>query len=196
MRTKIENYRTGRLGTAKVLGGREISIRSGPDEVPEAFAVEDTDCDIGRELGEKTHQTVRGARRDCRGGDDGEGRCWFGKCLGIGPRLEDGLREQGHKPVRPALGGNFAFNDVALITAGDDDVRTLVGEHRLLLHPPAVLAKEVGEEVLELAPTVRARRVRIGKRGGHVFTLATLIIVAVVIIMAALTVEVKASPVF
>jgi hypothetical protein len=41
MRTKIENYRTGRLGTAKVLGGREISIRSGPDEVPEAFAVED-----------------------------------------------------------------------------------------------------------------------------------------------------------
>jgi hypothetical protein len=110
--------------------------------------------------------------------------------------LEDGLREQGHKPVRPALGGNFAFDDVALVTAGDDEVRTLVGGHRLLFHPPAVLAKEVGDEVLELAPTVRARRVRIGKRGGHGFILATLIIVAVVIIMAELTVEVKASPVF
>jgi hypothetical protein len=59
-----------------------------------------------------------------------------------------------------------------------------------------MLTKEVGDEVLELAPTVRAGRVWIGKRGGHVFTLATLIIVAVVIIMAALTVEVKASPVF
>jgi hypothetical protein len=59
-----------------------------------------------------------------------------------------------------------------------------------------VLAKEAGDEILELAPTVRAGRVRIGKRGGHGFTLATLIIVAVVIIMAALTVEVKASPVF
>jgi hypothetical protein len=88
------------------------------------------------------------------------------------------------------------FDDVALITAGDDDVRTLVGEHRLLLHPPAVLAKEVGEEVLELAPAVRARRVRIGKRGGHGFTLATLIIVAVVIIMAVLREHVKADLVF
>jgi hypothetical protein len=75
-------------------------------------------------------------------------------------------------------------------------VRTPVGGYRLLFHPPAVLAKEVGDEVLELSPIVRAGRVRIGKRGGHVFTLATLIIVAVVIIMAALTVEVKASPVF
>jgi hypothetical protein len=87
-------------------------------------------------------------------------------------------------------------NDPALVTAGDDDVRTLVGGHRLLFHPPAVLAKEVGDEVLELAPTVLARRVRIGKRGGHGFTLATLVIVAVVILMAALTVEVKARPVF
>ena len=49
---------------------------------------------------------------------------------------------------------------------------------------------------IQLLGRVRARRVRIGKRGGHGFTLATLIIVAVVIIMAALTVEVKASPVF
>ena len=59
-----------------------------------------------------------------------------------------------------------------------------------------MLAKEVCDEVLELAPTVRALRVRIGKRRGHGFTLAALIIVAVVAVMAALTVEVKASHVF
>ena len=55
-----------------------------PDEVPEAFAVEDADCNVGRELGEKTDQALCGARRDSRGADDGERRCRFGKCLGIG----------------------------------------------------------------------------------------------------------------
>ena len=83
-------------------------FESGPDEMPEAFAVEDADGDVGRELGEKTDQAICGARRDCRGGDDGERRCRFGECLGIGPGLQDGLREQGHKAVRPALGGSLA----------------------------------------------------------------------------------------
>ena len=83
------------------------------------------------------------------------------------------------------------FYDVSLVAAGDDDIHSLVGEHRLLFHPPAVLAKEAGDEILELALAARARRVRIGKRRGHGFTLATLIIVAVVIIMAARAAEVK-----
>jgi hypothetical protein len=59
-----------------------------------------------------------------------------------------------------------------------------------------VLAEETGEQIEVVALAARARRVLIGKRGGHGFTLATLITVAVVIIMAALTVEVKASRVF
>jgi hypothetical protein len=90
-----------RLGRRELLSMRPAGrcgiefFETGPDEVPEAFAVEDADCHVGRELGEKTDQAVRDARRDCRGGDDGERRCRFGKCLGIGPDLQDGLREQG-----------------------------------------------------------------------------------------------------
>jgi hypothetical protein len=59
-----------------------------------------------------------------------------------------------------------------------------------------VLAEETGEQIKVVALAARALRVRIGKRGGHGFTLATAIIVAVVIIMAALTREIRASPVF
>jgi len=73
--------------------------------------------------------------------------------------------EQGHKPVRPALGGNFAFDDVALVTAGDDDVRTLVGGIGSFFTRQPCWRKS-WRRGLELAPTVRARRVRIGKRGG------------------------------
>jgi hypothetical protein len=40
--------------------------------------------------------------------------------------------------------------------------------------PPAMLAEEAGDEVLELAFVARAKGVRIGKWGGHDFTLAAL----------------------
>jgi hypothetical protein len=59
-----------------------------------------------------------------------------------------------------------------------------------------VLAKETGKQIEVVALAARAWRIRIGKRGGHGLTVATLIIVAVVIIMAELTAEVKACPVF
>ena len=169
-------------------------FESGPDEMPEAFAVEDAEGDFGRKMGEKTDQAVRDARRDGRGGDNGERRCRFGECLGIGPDLQDGLREQGHKAVRAALGCGLEFNDVSVVASGDDEIHFFVGELRLLSYSPAVLAEETGEQIEVVALAARALRVRIGKRGGHGFILATVIIVAVVIIMAALTVEVKASP--
>jgi len=46
-------------------------VEPGPDEMPEAFAVDDADGDVGCEPREKTDQAVRCARRDCRSGDDG-----------------------------------------------------------------------------------------------------------------------------
>ena len=66
----------------------------------------------------------------------------------------------------------------------------------LLFDSPAALAEEVGDEVFELAFDSRARWVRVGEQRGHDFTLAALIIVAVVIIMAVVKKEVKAEPVF
>jgi hypothetical protein len=80
--------------------------------------------------------------------------------------------------------------------ASYDEIHLLVRELRLLFHTPAVLAKETGEQIEVVALAVHAWRNRIGKRGGHVITVAMLVIVAVVIIMAALAAEVKASPVF
>jgi len=77
-----------------------------------------------------------------------------------------------------------------------DEIHFLIGELRLLFHTPAVLAKETGEQIEVVALATRAWRNRIGKRGCHVITLAMLVTVAVVIIMAELTAEVKACPVF
>jgi hypothetical protein len=110
--------------------------------------------------------------------------------------LQDGLREQRHEAVRAAFGGGLEFNDVAVVPASDDEIHFIVGELRLLFHSPAVLAKETGKQIEVVALAARAWRIRIGKRGGHGLTVATLIIVAVVIIMAELTAEVKACPVF
>ena len=120
-------------------------FESGPDEMPEAFAVEDADGDVGRKMGEKTDQAIRCARRDYRSGDDGERHCRFRECLGMGPDLQDGLREQGHEAVRAAFGGGLEFNDVSVVVACDDQIHFLVGKLRSLFDTPAVLAKETGE---------------------------------------------------
>ena len=69
-------------------GGAALSFsRPGPTKCRKPSRSRMPTGDVGRELGEKTDQAIRGARRDCRGGDDGERRCRFRECLGIGPRL-------------------------------------------------------------------------------------------------------------
>jgi hypothetical protein len=78
--------------------------------------------------------------------------------------LQDGLREQGHEPIRPTLRDSLEFNDVATIAADDDEVDVLVGDGMLLLDTPVVLAEEVGDEIFELAFDARARGVRVGSR--------------------------------
>jgi hypothetical protein len=93
----------------------------------------------------KLTKAIRGARRDYRSGDDGERRCRFRECLGIGPDLQDGLREQGHEAVRAAFGGGLEFYDVSVVVACDDQIHFLVGKLRPLFHTPAVLAKKTGE---------------------------------------------------
>ena len=65
---------------------------TGSKEVPEAFAVEEADGDVVRELRGKTNQFISGTWTDCRGGG-GERRSGFRGDLGVGPCLEDGLRE-------------------------------------------------------------------------------------------------------
>jgi hypothetical protein len=62
-------------------------------------------------------------------------------------------------PRRP-----LEFNDVAIVAARDDKIDVLVSDGMLIFDPPAVLAEEVGDEILELAFVARARGVRIGKR--------------------------------
>lgn len=52
-------------------GSRVELVETRSDEMPEAFAVDDADGDVGCEPRKKTDQTVRGARRDCRSGDAG-----------------------------------------------------------------------------------------------------------------------------
>jgi hypothetical protein len=100
---------------------------------------------------------------------------------------------RGHEAVRAALGCGLEFNDVSVVASGDDEIHFFVGELSRLFYSPAVLAEETGEQIKVVALAARALRVRIGKWGGHGFTLATVIIVAVVITMAALTREVKGA---
>ena len=176
----------GKLLPVRPVGRNGIEFfEAGPDKMTEAFAVEDADSGIGRELGEKAHQAVRSARRDDGAATTASAAACSGNAWAYARACRMACDSRGTRRSSH-LGGRLKLDDVALVAARDDHVHSPVGGQRLLFHPPAVLAKEVDDEVLELSPTVRAGRVRIGKRGGHVFTLATLIIVAVVIIMAAL----------
>jgi hypothetical protein len=93
--------------------------------------------------------------------------------------LQDDLREQRHEPIRPALRGGLKFNEVVIVAARDDKVDVLVDDGTLLVDAPAVVGEEVGDEVFELAFDPRARGARVGEQRGHDFTLAMIIIVAV-----------------
>jgi hypothetical protein len=99
-----------------------------PNKVPKAVTVEDTGCGIGRELGEKTDETVCGAPRDRRRGNDGQRHRRPGRHLGKRTSLQDGLREQGHEAIRPSLGGGLDLDDVTLVAAGDGEVGSSFGE--------------------------------------------------------------------
>ena len=72
------------------------------------------------------------------------------------------MREQGQEPIRPAFGGGLEFNDVAIMTTGDDKIDMLVVNGMLPLNSPAVLAEQVDDKVFKLALAARARRVRFG----------------------------------
>ena len=85
-------------------------FEAAPDEIPEAFAIKDADW-------RRRARTGRGSSSGCwqrsailQGRNDRERRCRFAQSLGIDPRLEDGLREQGHETVQ-AFGSDFAFDD-------------------------------------------------------------------------------------
>jgi len=103
-------------------------FQAGPDEIPEALAIEDADGGLRCEPGEEALQAVGGARRDCRGGNYCQRCRWLAQSLGIDSGLKNGLREQGDETIRAALGSDFAFDDVALSPAGDDEIHSFVSE--------------------------------------------------------------------
>ncbi len=73
---------TGSAGRSRI----EI-FKAWADEVSKALVIENADDSIGRELGQKTLQTIGGIWRNHRGSDNGKRHRWLDRRLGRRPGL-------------------------------------------------------------------------------------------------------------